>query len=91
MEENIIKLTEEELNSIRSIQETYSNAVYKLGKLQVEYVDFTQKIETEKNNIFNKLKELKTAENNLIDQLTKKYGDGLLDIKNGVYKPVKKQ
>ena len=85
-----IKLTEDEIKSIRMIQETYSNSVYMLGKLQVDYVDFTQKIESEKNNIFNKLKELKKEENTLIDQLTKKYGDGVLDIKNGTYKPVSK-
>ena len=88
--EELINLTKEELKSIREIQKEYTENVYKLGQLQIDYVEMSKRIEEEKHRIFKRLEELKISENTVIDSLTRKYGDGTLNIKEGTYKPVKK-
>ena len=43
--DEVINLTEEEIKSIRAIQKEYTENVYNLGQLQVDYVEMSKSIE----------------------------------------------
>ena len=85
-----IKMTDAELTEVRKLQEQYQQKLAQFGLL---YVDKMQVEEAVKGVVEreNKLQEewaaLKKAENLLIDKFLKAYGEGSLDIQNGVFIP----
>ena len=83
------KFTEEELKSIKEIQSKYFQIQQELGqsavnKLRlVQQIDFVNKYEEELTKRFSEIQE---EEKKFIEEITKKYGAGVLDPKTGVYK-----
>jgi hypothetical protein len=69
------KLTAEELQSVISIREQYTNIVVALGEIEIE------KAELLENQRALKQKELAIAK-----ELTVKYGEGTIDIETGEFK-----
>lgn len=86
-----IKFTEQELAEIRMLQSKSQEAVFAFGVLRIERMqllklvkeleDREAKAEEEYNN-------LQGMEASLLDKLTKKYGEGSLDLEDGVFIPV---
>jgi len=83
-----IKMTDGELKEVRKLQDEYQKNIFQLGqntlrKLEAEEaLKFTQDGETK---LYEEFKKLRQSEDGLIQTLLKKYGEGSLDLKAGVF------
>ena len=87
---NVIKFTNEEMESIKKLQQAYQEKVIVFGQLNIERISIEQAIK-ELNEAENKLREeylqLQTDETKLLSDLSSKYGDGNLSLKDGTFTP----
>lgn len=87
---DVTKFTEEELQNIAKLQAGYQQNIYALGQLDLEKIDLEQQLEQAKNNrnqVLENWKKLQEEEQNLLNTLSQKYGDGVLNLKDGTFKP----
>lgn len=85
-----IKITDAELAEIKMLQSKFQESIYKLGNLQIEKMELdrhvTEFVEKEK-----KLKEewlsIQTLEQGLLDKIIQKYGEGNLNMNDGIFSP----
>ena len=85
-----IKVTQEELQATSDLQQKFQQAVLDFGNLYVEKmaVETSIKALTEKENKLQEVwKDLQVKENELIQGFYKRYGDGSLDLKKGLFIP----
>jgi hypothetical protein len=66
------KLTDEELQQIKTIRQQYTNLALALGNVELQKIN----IENEKLNLMDALDQLKEAEMKIAKELTEKYGEG---------------
>jgi hypothetical protein len=85
-----IKLSQEELDSIKDLRERIRTNVENIGRLNIKK-HFT---ETELNLInldlgvsYSETEELSREESKIVDGIVAKYGDGDLDFTTGIYTP----
>lgn len=93
MEEQVIKFTDVEMQSIAQLQSKYQQKIFELGQIELTKVDLTQQLEEnskQRDQLFEDWKKIQSEENDLLQQLSQKYGDGTLSLKDGTFKPVKK-
>jgi hypothetical protein len=86
----IKKLTTEELDQIKEMQQQYNKFVFELGSVeaQLQNVIATKTlIETEKSNVLVDIKKLGEREKELVNGLQAKYGVGNIDIETGEITP----
>lgn len=79
-------LTTPELNEINDIELEYGNAIFDLGYISLNIENLKKKLsgmEIEKDNILSKINEIDKRQHILLDKLTSKYGDKILNIKTG--------
>jgi len=87
-----IKVSEEELKTAVSLQSEFQNTVYEFGSLYLEKMQIDNAIKlitTKETELQEKLKTLREKEDNLIQNVYKKYGDGKLDLEKGLFIPSK--
>jgi len=77
------KFTDEELNSIESIKQSYDGITLRMGQLHFEL----SALQLEKENLENSFKENRKAEVEFAQSLTTKYGKGTLNIETGMFTP----
>lgn len=82
MDEKVIKLSEAELKEIAIIQDSFRKAVFEIGQCEL----MIKEIQIQKDDMFNNLAEIHKHEEKFITDLTGKYGDGFLNIKEGTFK-----
>jgi hypothetical protein len=78
---NQIKLSQEELQSLKLLQEKQNQLVVKFGQLEYEI----QNLELQKETAIDQLSKLKEKEELIGNQLTQKYGNGSIDIESGYF------
>lgn len=91
---DVIKFTEQEMQSIAKLQNDYQQNIFTLGQIDLEKTDLEQQIkelELRRNEVFENWKKTQQEENNLLNTLSQKYGDGSLSLKDGTFKPLPKQ
>lgn len=89
--ENIKKLTQEEIDSIKQLQAQYNKSVFELGSVEAQLhylLAQTKSLETEKNNILNDMNKIGDKEKELVDSLQEKYGAGNIDLETGEISPL---
>jgi len=87
-----IKFTKEELSSLESLKDSYSNVELSLGRLEVARLQTEQRleqIENEKLRLETEYTQTQIQENELVSELNEKYGPGNLDPSTGVFTPAK--
>jgi len=87
-----IKFTKEELSSLESLKDSYSNVELSLGRLEVARLQTEQRleqIENEKLRLETEYTQTQIQENELVSELNEKYGPGNLDPNTGVFTPAK--
>jgi len=87
-----IKFTKEELSSLESLKDSYSNVELSLGRLEVARLQTEQRleqIENEKLRLETEYTQIQIQENELVSELNEKYGPGNLDPNTGVFTPAK--
>lgn len=84
------KFSEEDIDSIKSLQSKYQEKLIFFGQLTLERLSIEQSIKN-LNDVENKAKteylELQKEEESLIESLSSKYGDGTLNLKDGTFTP----
>ena len=85
-----VKFTEEEMKSLRGIQESYFNVQNEYGKLELARIRLEQQLDGldgTDNSLRDKFFEIQTTEKEFLDGITKKYGEGTLDQESGIFTP----
>jgi len=77
------KLTEAELELLKSLQTEFDTAKSSLGQLETQL----QSVLIQKDLVVEKLKTIFKEEQELAEKLKDKYGDGTVDLANGVFTP----
>lgn len=85
-----IKIDEKYLSEVKMLQSKFQESIFKLGNLQVEKMELDRFV----NDFIEKEKKLKeewinlqTMEKDLIDKISKTYGDGSLNMSDGTFAP----
>ena len=76
-----IKLSQEELNTLNQLQETQNNIINSLGQLEYNI----QLLELKKEKLTEEIENLKETEKQIGEDLSKKYGNGSIDIASGLF------
>lgn len=88
--EKTVKLEEKELNEIQNIKEENSRITVDFGKVKLDLIMLkTRLMEVEKleSDMEAKFKGNMTKEKKMLDKLNKKYGEGSVDLANGIFTP----
>lgn len=87
---DVVKLTDEELNSIRAIQDGYATVTAKFGHVEVQKMLIQKQLdamETLKVELAKEYGELELSEQKIHDSIVEKYGEGSVNIENGTFTP----
>ena len=76
-------LTQDELNSLKNVRETFDSLTTVMGSLETQLA----LINLEKNDVIDRIKELKQQEIQLGNELKEKYGDGNISLETGEFTP----
>ena len=79
-----ILLTQEEIDSLKSIQDQNNQLIASFGQLEIAI----QSLELQKEQLVESLSALKTKENNLATTLQDKYGNGNINVETGEFTKV---
>ena len=88
-----IKFTEEELKSLEELQKGYLEVQSKFGQLWIARINLNKqsdKLNEFEKNTNKKFEDLQSKEKDIVDGLTKKYGEGSLDASTGEFTPIQK-
>mgnify|MGYP003650862542 CR=1 FL=1 len=76
-----IKLLQEEIDSIKQLQNQQQTLISQLGPLEYQI----QLLELQKDQLVETMGELQKVELKIGNELTQKYGDGTVDIETGIF------
>ena len=88
-----IKFTEEEMKTLRGLQDSYTEKQSELGHLSVQRILLNQQLDAlDERQTFleNEYKKIQQRETDFVKTLNNKYGQGQLDPDTGVFTPNKK-
>ena len=86
---NEIKFSKEEMDTLNSIQEKYSEIQAELGQIQITKMRFAQqhkKMIDREQELSGNFENTQEEETKFVSSITEKYGDGTLGPKTGTYK-----
>ncbi len=84
------KFTEEEMKKLRGIQQNYFEIQNSFGKSKIARMNLEKQFEeldTFENSLMEKFTSNRKEETNFVDEITKKYGDGNLNLETGTFTP----
>tara|TARA_Y100001963_G_C6769977_1_gene444352 strand:- start:138 stop:419 length:282 start_codon:yes stop_codon:yes gene_type:complete len=84
------KFTEEEMKKLRSIQQNYFEIQNSFGKVKIARMNLQKQFEdldTFEDGLMEKFTTNREDETNFVDEITKKYGDGNLNLETGTFTP----
>jgi len=93
MNEEPIKIDNNCLSEIKMLQEKFQQKTFEMGILYLEKMQIDELIKnttSKEQKLQDEWNSLKNMENQLIDNLIKKYGEGSLDLSKGVFVSDKK-
>jgi len=76
-----IKLTQEEIDSLKSIQEANNNLMVSFGQLEMTF----QSLQLQKESLIGTLANLKNKETEIGTKLQEKYGNGNINLETGEF------
>jgi hypothetical protein len=76
-----IKLSPEELENLNGINEGYASIITSLGRIELEKLS----LEKQRQNLTLQFEKLQAEEQDMAAILTKKYGDGNIDLNTGEF------
>ena len=85
-----MKITDEEMQSIKTIQEEYTQVGVQLVQLRLakkSSEDYLKKLVEEEESLNGSINEINEREKKLADTLNEKYGVGSLDMTTGEFTP----
>ena len=88
-----VKFSKEELDAIQEIQNTYigiQNAFGRLGVSRIRLEQDSMNLDNAEDDLKQKYSDNQKNERDFVDNITKKYGDGQLNLDTGTFVPVAK-
>tara|TARA_A100001515_G_scaffold78945_1_gene62688 strand:- start:2132 stop:2407 length:276 start_codon:yes stop_codon:yes gene_type:complete len=85
-----IKFTEEELKSLRDLQDSYTKKQAELGQVSVQRILLNQQMDTldeRQAQLESEYTQVQQQEQDLVKKLNEKYGPGQLNPETGVFTP----
>jgi hypothetical protein len=79
--ENVTKLTEQELQQIKELQQQQETLIANFG--QIEYQ--IQVLELQKEKFIEQLEQIRIKETEVAKELSQKYGNGSIDLEKGIF------
>jgi hypothetical protein len=79
--ENVTKLTESEILQIKELQDQQDSLINSFGQLEYQI----QLLELQKKGLLELLESIRTKEKDLAQELTQKYGNGTINIEEGIF------
>jgi len=79
-----VKFTEEELKQVQNVQKSYVNIQNQFGQLKLAQI----RLDEQEIDLENSLQKIKKEEQQFLDSITKKYGQGTLDPETGLFTAV---
>ena len=89
-----VKFSDEELQSLQELQNTYASISTQFGQLKVSKMNLLRQLdslEQSEDALENAWEDNRKKENELVQSLTEKYGPGSLNPQTGEYTPVSVQ
>ena len=89
-----VKFSEEELQSLQELQNTYAGISTQFGQLKVNRMNLERQLdslEQSEETLENAWEDNRKKESELVQSLTEKYGPGSLNPQTGEYTPVSVQ
>ena len=89
-----VKFSEEELQSLQELQNTYAGISTQFGQLKVSKMNLLRQLdslEQSEENLEHAWEDNRKIESELVQSLTEKYGAGQLNPQTGEYTPVSVQ
>tara|TARA_R100000278_G_scaffold20174_1_gene19400 strand:- start:619 stop:906 length:288 start_codon:yes stop_codon:yes gene_type:complete len=87
-----IRFTKDEMDSLRELQNEYTQKQNLLGQISVQALFMKQQIEeleAKKTQVEKEYMEIQQKEKQIVDDLNSKYGEGSLNPETGVFTPNK--
>ena len=81
------KFTEEEMKQVQTFQRNYVSIQSKFGQLKMAQI----RLDEQEVDLENALKTVQEKEQEFLDGITKKYGEGSLNQETGVFTPNKSE
>ena len=84
------KLDKEHLESIQQLRESFAKNANIIGNISLEQHSLDkqqQQLQEEKNNYLQEFEQLQIQEQQLLETLKKRYGDGQINIDEGTFNP----
>jgi lipid II:glycine glycyltransferase (peptidoglycan interpeptide bridge formation enzyme) len=85
-----IKFTDEEVKDLRYIQGKFQDKLVKFGQIHLETIELQERLDLlkkEQEKHRTEYIQLQQSEEELMNKLTKKYGNGSLNIRDGTFSP----
>ena len=85
---NEIKFTTDEMNGIEEIQKKYASIQLQFGQIgfaKMRIENEINKINVTEQNLKKEFNDVQDSEEEFMSKITKKYGEGVLDPKTGVF------
>lgn len=79
--ENVMKLTEQELQQIKDMQQQQETLIGNFGQLEYQI----QLLELQKEKLVEQLESTRNKETEIANQLSEKYGNGTINIEEGTF------
>lgn len=89
-----VKFTDEELKSLKDVQESYQNIQMRMGNLKMQQIQqdkMQDQLENLEESLLDELSTLQDNEQQLAQSFNEKYGQGQLDPKTGIFTPAPEQ
>lgn len=83
MTDTAVRFSDEELEKLKNLQDSYSQIVNRHGELHFQ----KKVIEMEQESLDNEYMKLLNDRENIVRELQSKYGQGFVDINTGVFTP----
>ena len=87
-----IKFTEEELSKLKKIQQSYFEVQNGFGQISISRITLSKQLDdldAYEDDLMKKFQSHRDEEKTFVDEITKKYGDGQLNVKDGTFIPNK--
>ena len=84
------KITEQEMAELNQLREQYSKTIFEIGQLQYNKHELESQlkiIDHELTGLYSDIKSAENRQNEFLNSIREKYGEGTLDIQTGEVLP----
>jgi|LakMenE01Jun11ns_1017448.scaffolds.fasta_scaffold9898982_3 hypothetical protein len=82
------KLDKEHLDEIQALRELFANNANNLGSISLEQIAINRRSEflnAEQDKLYSEFESLRTKEQELLEKMRERYGDGQINIADGTF------